>query len=323
MEPAITKNFLRKLLGALWLRPESALWYAHMLSAAKEFLGQEIHQPALDFGCMDGVNTFILLGGEFDLSFDIFRDVQWDREAHKRSTLRDDYFDVVRQRTEEIFFLHRPNGCFEYGLDWKESHIQKASRLGIYRKIALCNPNQSLDGLDNSSFETIWAPNLYWVENLDSLLAELRRFLRPTGRLITIGPDQSQLQYVWFRYAGQADRQWLQDLDRGRYVNISRHARSLLEWEAVFRKAGLRVAKNSMFIPSLVGQVYDIGLRPMFPVFMNMYEKLSKLSREDLMDLKQHWIDTVYHFLAPLCDESWMDNMGMKRLWHIFELKGT
>ena len=76
-----------------------------------------------------------------------------------------------------------------------------------------------------------------------------------------------------------------------------------------------------MFIPTLVAQVYDIGLRPMFPVFMNIYETLRKHSHEDLLEIKEHWIETVYYFLAPLCETEWMDKMGMRKTWHIFELR--
>lgn len=59
----------------------------------------------------------------------------------------------------------------------------------------------------------------------------------------------------------------------------------------------------------------------MFPVFMNMYEKLRKHSEEEWMDLKKHWIDTIFHFLSPLCESGWIEKMGMKKVWHIFELR--
>ena len=73
-------------------------------------------------------------------------------------------------------------------------------------------------------------------------------------------------------------------------------------------------------MPSLVGEIYDIGFRPMFPVLMNIYEKLKKSSTSDeFIELKEHWTETINHFLDPLCDTSWM--YKMEKLWHIFELK--
>ena len=95
------RAMFRCLIPALWLRPESALWYAHMLTLAKEYLGQ-FESPSLEFGCMDGVNSFILLDGKFDDSFDVYNEVQWDKDSHKRSTLSNDYFDTYYSEASSV-----------------------------------------------------------------------------------------------------------------------------------------------------------------------------------------------------------------------------
>ena len=297
------------------------MWYGHMLFEAGQFLGQDLDKPAMEFGCMDGVNTFALLGGEFGLQFDIYREVKWDKNAHKQSTLKDDYFDTFRNEDEGIDVLKRPEAFFDVGLDWKESHIRKSERLNIFKKLVLCDPGKPLHDIDGELFATIWAPNIYWMENLEGVLSEFRRVIRQDGKIVTIGPDLKQKEYMWFRYADKADQKWLQDIDRGRYTNVSKQARSVAGWEDVFQRAGFQITRHGMFIPSLVGQVYDIGLRPMFPVLMNMYEKLRSHSVDDLLDLKAHWIEVAYHFLSPLCEVEWMENLGMEKLWHIFELR--
>jgi hypothetical protein len=263
----------------------------------------------------------VLLGGKFGPAFDVYREVQWDKDAHRRSTLQDDYFDVVRVDHQPIDIDTIPDDCFELGLDWKESHLLKARRLQVHQKLILCNPNHGLAVIPSSSMVTIWAPNLYWNENLTTVLHEFRRILRQDGRVITIAPDVAQLNHMLYRFAGQIDPDWLRDLDRGRYQNVSKQARSFAQWEAVMADCGLQISSHSMFIPALVGQVYDVGFRPMFSVFMNMYEKLQEHSPADLLALKQHWIETTYHFLAPFCDLEWMQTANMENLWHIFELR--
>ena len=314
-------EFFRFLLTPLWLRPESALWYSHMLYEAKRLLGRRLIQPSLDLGCMDGVNSFVLLGGRFGHGFDVYREVRWDRDAHRRSTLADDYFDVVADDPGEIDIHVRPTDYFEFGLDWKASHIDKARRLGVHRRLIQCDPASPFGQIESASIATVWAPNIYWLDDVSRVASELRRILVKTGRIVTIVPDRIQLNHMLYRFAEQSSQfAWLKDLDRGRFENVSRQARDLSEWVALFDRAGLTVASHDGFIPSLVGEVYDVGLRPMFPVFMNMYETLRTHAPESLLELKREWLETVYRLAVPLCDVDWMPPLQMERLWHVFEL---
>ena len=59
----------------------------------------------------------------------------------------------------------------------------------------------------------------------------------------------------------------------------------------------------------------------MFPVFMNMYEKVKKASPEKFIEIKKQWIDTVADFLLPVCESVWMTKMGMVDTWYFFELE--
>ena len=310
---------MQRLLIPLWLRPESALWYAHMLDEAQDFLGSFEH-PAMEFGCMDGVNTFVLLDGEFDWSFDVFSDVTWSKSSHKRSTLNDDYFDAVAPTVPTNIIRKPHKGSFDIGLDWKKNHVVKAERLNIFREFILCDLNKPLDMVNTETLQTIWAPNLYWVNNLLLYIQELHRILYSNGRLITIVPDVKQLEYSFYRFASNETRPWFQDLDRGRNTNYQKTARCYGDGADMFESSGFTVSQHRQFLPSLVGKFYDIGFRPMFPVFMNIHEQLKRsISSEEFLDLKRHWITTITHFMEPLCDASWMSHM--EHLWHIFELK--
>ena len=312
-------TIMQRLLIPLWLRPESALWYAHMLDAAQDFL-KNVEHPAMEFGCMDGVNTFVLLGGEFDRSFDVFSDVSWSKVSHKKSTLSDDYFDTVAPTVPRNIIQKPHRGYFDIGLDWKKTHIVKAKRLNIFREFILCDLNKPLSMINTKTLQTIWAPNLYWVNNTLFYIHELHRILHVNGRLITIVPDVKQLEHSWYRFANNETRNWFQDLDRGRNENYQNAARCYDDWAAMFESSGFTISQHRQFLPSLVGKLYDIGFRPMFPVFMNIHEQLKRsISSEEFLDLKQHWINTMTYFMEPLCDESWMSHM--EHLWHIFELK--
>ena len=56
---------LESLLRAYWLRPETALWYTEMIALAKKFEVDNIQGiQSLDFGCMDGLNSFMPVNEE-------------------------------------------------------------------------------------------------------------------------------------------------------------------------------------------------------------------------------------------------------------------
>jgi len=315
------RPMFRSLLSALWLRPESAMWYGHMLTLAKKYLGN-FETPSLDFGCMDGVNSFILLDGQFDEAFDVYNEVQWDAQSHKRATLKNDYFDTFNE-DESIQIVKQPSHIFDLGIDWKDSHISKCKRLGLYRtlqKIDVENPK--FEAADNT-FSTIWAPNIYWMRNLDAVIAELSRVLKKDGKIITIGPGAMQTEYMFYKYANAENEVWLRNLDRGRYENSLASGRNFEAWQELFGAKGLHIENHEGFIPEIVAKTYDIGFRPMFPVFMNMFETLKEHAPEDLAELKRHWVSTVYDLGEPLCNTDWIDRKypNVEKAWFIFELK--
>ena len=319
------KDIFKRLLTASWLRPERALWDAHELYIVKKLLGEDFARPSLEYGCTDGVSTFVMLDGELDFNFDDYQDVSWSKDSHtNHEMLNSDYFDSFDSAKNKGNIIAKPaDGYFDYGVSWKLVHIQKSQRLGIYKNLACVDLDASLSNLADGYFLTIFAPNLFWIDGdkLKASLQELKRVLKPEGKIITIFPDQIQKNYIFYNFHNQANEKWLRDLDRGMHINLTKHDHSLEGWQEYFKQAKLIVSKHDKFIPALVSQVYQIGFRPMFPVFMNMYEKLQRCGQQDWLDVKKHWIDTAYHFLSPMCDLEWMQKMKMDKLWHIFELK--
>jgi serine/threonine protein kinase len=104
------------------------------------------------------------------------------------------------------------------------------------------------------------------------------------------------------------------------YIDYKNYS-NLEESTELFGSCGLNIKTVVEFSPSLISTIYQIGFRPMFPVFMNMYEKVKKASPEKFIELKKHWIDTVTDFMLPLCENEWMTKMGMLNTWYFFELQ--
>lgn len=317
----IRKDYLRRHLTPLWLRPESALWYAHEAQLVREMLGEPLTRPSLEFNCFDGTPTFVLLGGAFGIGFDVYSEVSWSADSHHWRSFTDDYYNVSGRSQEGIDIATRPAETIDVGLTGKQAHVDKAARLQLYDRLVQHDPNAPMTMFEDASFATIWAPNLYWVDELAGTLRELGRILKPGGRMVTVLPDPSVLEPMIYTVGDRIDPDWARDIDRGRHSNFSRQARTLEAWREIFAAAGLRIARHERFIPRVVLQTHDVGFRPMFPVFMRMYEALRQHRPEDWRGLKQHWIDTVYYFLAPLCETRWMDEMNMERVYHAFQLE--
>ena len=310
--------FFRTLLRALWLRPESALWYAHMLDAAHEFGAHALPRPNLDFGCMDGLNSYVLLGGQPPFSFDVFDSIPADTHMHQRTSLADDYYDVPL-KSSPIFFppVAYP---FDLGVDWKQSHVDRSSRMGAHKTVKLVDRHDPLRAIATDSVMGIWAPNLYWMNDVDAILSEFRRVTREGGRILTIVPDSALLQHLIYSLQPLFNEEWLSSLDRGRYENASRSARSLSQWLDLFDQRGLRVVRNSMFLPVTINAIYEVGFRPMFTPLLALRAGLKSAGSDSLLQVKQEWVSLIDEFVVMLLEGGHNPELDLRRLWHIFEL---
>jgi len=310
------KDLFRRLLGGLWLRPESALWYSHMLYAARKFSAHRLPRPCLDFGCMDGLNSFLLMNGTTPEKFDIFDEVRIAKSDSCSGLVGNDYYDRIKVGTRwEVTRVRRK---FDLGLVWKKSHMTKAGRFGAHKNLFLWKPGSPLRDIPSSSLGGVWAPNLYWMQDLSQILREFARVVRPQGRVVTIGPDASLSENMLARLCKGYDARWLQRLDRGRSENAKK-GKTLEGWNRLFRRSGLQILRHERFLPPAVNLAYEIGLRPMFEALVEMRNLALREFPGKYLSFKRDWIRRLLHLSAPLLRDSSGASKG-GQLWHIFEL---
>ena len=76
-----------------------------------------------------------------------------------------------------------------------------------------------------------------------------------------------------------------------------RHARTQQAWEKMFNNSELKINEHVSHLSDTTVKIWDIGLRPLFPVLLKMTNSLDK---ENLLKIKQEWIETLREFLEPI-----------------------
>jgi hypothetical protein len=316
-----TRHHFCNLLTTSWLRPERALLDAYMVSVIEPFT-KNLSGNSLDWGCTDASLSFAILGGVFKFEYDDYLEVEWLSKLNDvKIGLNVDFFDKTSSLSIDPV-LKSSGRKFTHGLSWKESHVLKAERFKIHDLLSFQEFERKLPYADNF-FNFILATNLFWIEGekvLKNVLADLNAKSKLGAKVLTIFPQKSAPLTIAQQLEG-ADKEWVKKIDRGISANLLMNAMTLEEFTVLFESTGFKITNVVEFCPALISTIYQIGFRPMFPVFLSMYEKIKKVSPEKLMEIKEQWINTVSDFMLPLCDSEWMSKTGMQNTWYFFELE--
>lgn len=283
---------LQELLSVFWLRPETAIWRELDIQAMAPF---HFRPPALDLGCGDGIFSFVRAGGRFDPGFDAFRAVgELDKFFENV-----DVFDAFEGSIAPTV-IQRPAYEIQCGFDHKENLLRKAGQLGLYRELKLGDGNRPLPFADDS-FRSVFSNIVYWLDDPEAVLKEISRILNRGGQACLMLPNETLPEFSFYHQlhvkTGDADWAFLEKLDRGRFADNIRQAKSATSWEAMFAAAELRVVGHVAHLSKTVIQIWDVGLRPLFPVLRKMADFVP---REALPALKREWVAILHQFLAPI-----------------------
>jgi len=302
-----------ELLNAYWLRPETALWRELDIRAMKSF---DFNSHSLDIGCGDGIFSFIRAGGRFGPTFDAFRAMTGLDKFFDNV----DVFDAFNDQVTPVI-VGLPEYHVDCGFDHKENLLRKAGQLGLYSSLKRGDANQRLP-FPNENFDSIFSNIVYWLDDPQEALMEISRILRSSGRVCLMLPNKTFPEFSFYNrlYVKTGDPKWafLEKLDRGRFSGNVRRARSRSAWEAMFKVAGLRLVEHKSHLSKTIVQLWDIGLRPIFPVLHRMVDAISP---ESLLDIKREWIATMRQFLEPLLDTDAGMHQGEEPAFHCYILE--
>jgi len=305
---------LVQLLNVYWLRPEIALWRELDIRAMSQF---EFTSPSCDIGCGDGMFSFLRAGGSVSNQFDAFRVISNLDKFFENV----DIYDAYEKNDDSSIVIAPPGYQIDVAFDHKENLLKKAMWLNLYSEFKVGDANQSLP-FPNESFNSLFSNIVYWLDNPELVMKEIARILRPGGRGCFMLPNRSLPDFSFYNqlYLKTGEKKWrfLEKLDRGRFSDNIRQARSGGEWELLFRNANLQVVNHKTYLSKTAIQIWDIGLRPLSPLLKKMADSISS---RNYADIKSEWIDTIRLFIEPIIDMDDELGQGAEPAFHCYILE--
>ncbi|MGD9554009.1 MAG: methyltransferase domain-containing protein [Arcobacteraceae bacterium] len=309
-------NMLRKLLNVYWLRPEIALWRAIDIEIMKDF---KIQGKSLDLGCGNGILSFINAGGEFDLSFDAYQAIGNLDKFYENFDVHDTFVKDYKPK-----IIKKPSYKFNFALDHKDNLLKKAKELDFYDNFILHDANQSLP-FGNNSFDSIFSNIIYWLNDSQKSLNEINRILKRNGKVALMLPNKTMPEFSFYNQLyvkdNNKDFEFLKYLDRGRYSSNMKLAKSFDEWKQIIDDSGLKIIEHKTHLSTTIIQIWDIGLRPLFPVLLRLVNAVK--DKEELLSIKKEWIEIFMMFLAPIFELEIQNklNQNKEKAFHYFVLE--
>ena len=281
---------LRRFLNAYWLRPENAVWMA----LRSEVLSQVPWvNPSVDLSCGDGVFSFLHAGGVFDDRFDVFWGAAPQRTAGNHQA---DIFDYVDEHYRPVV-ARGSDYRISVGTDLKPNLLTKAGLLDLYEELVVHDNNQPLP-FDDGAFETVYCNSVYWTQNVDLFLSEMRRITAKGGKVVLEVKLDSVLDYTLESFRPVLGERFLEIIGRGRAATWPTIA-DRATWERRFAQAGLSITRAVPFVTRTHAHLWDVGLRPIAPLLVELANQVSPQTRADV---KRRWVELFIELCTPFCD---------------------
>jgi len=289
---------LKNYLNLYWLRPENGLMMAFK---SKAFEKLKIESPSLEISCGDGLFFAIHSDGIFDENFDYFKSTrakQFTQDSIDKSTKYADLYDTCNENYT-VPYVQKPTIQFDYGTDWKQGLLDKASKANTHKNLILHDNNNIPFPFSDNFFQTIYSNSIYHTAskaNSDKLLSEIYRITKPGG---SVGLEV--LTPFWFDTLVEMEKYFDEDaigiFDRKRRA-IMPGRQTHAEWNEKIKRAGFKIDEAISVYPNkILLDIYNVGLRPIAHLLIQMADNLSL---EERRRIKQEWVNIFYRMFKPL-----------------------
>jgi len=283
LDEAVIDNFL----DFFWCRLESGLWrtidcFSLQTSGALDLLKNS--RKTLDLGCGDGCFWFLAGGGKFHPKFDfLFQATENLAEFYRGKDVFDDSLG------KEIPIIKRSKVQFYRGFDIKSTLLSKADMLGVYRKLIQGDANNN-EFVEAEIYDYIFSNIIYWLDDLPKIFAGIHKSLSDGGKFVFFMPVDRFLECRPFGgelFLDSSYDDFVRAIDRGRFVSDIKNVLSEEEIRAMLGAAGLKVRHCSPHLTMSTIKLWDVGMRPFFPLLSNMAKRINT---HDYLEVKNTWL---------------------------------
>jgi SAM-dependent methyltransferase len=208
----------------------------------------------VEIGSGDGVFSYIMHGGAFPLWFDRYLITDLSKE---------DIYDTHRSGVlPATRSLETPD--IKLAIDAKPSHVIKIKEIGFAsQSVVSCYERLPLP---DNAVENIFYYTPHGLRDHEQAIREANRILKPGGRILILLYDEhfksSFLCHRMSQFFGGCIGAYFANLDNGRYDEITKLAKSRIEWNAFFPGHGFQVEKMVTGLSTFAWKVYDVQTRP-------------------------------------------------------------
>ena len=259
-------------MNLFWLRSENGLLVTFKSEVWQDF---EFKSPSIDISCGDGLFAFLHLGGELDPDVDYFLSTDAKNFSHSN------FIDIYNHFNEDysVPILKRSSTKIDYGIDWKQSLIDKAAKLDIYKNLLVHDNNQLPLPFDNNTFRTAYSNSVYWVNDSAALVDDIYRIMQPGGEVV-LEVATPYFYEVLDDLKGKLDDEAIAILDRNRR-RTSPGLKTYSEWKKVMENSNFSIEEVKCVYPDkLLIKIWNVGLRPISHLLIQMSDNLSSEKRK-------------------------------------------
>lgn len=288
-------DIFKEFLNVFWLRPENALWCAYQDSAYKRG-PHKLVSPSLDLGAGNGLLSFVSMGGVISPEYDFFTNVGSLESFFKGA----DIYDSFSRSGKSEYVLKKPDYVIDVALDHKENLLRQAEFLGVYKKLITADANNEWP-IENSSLNSVISNILYWLSDKHHSFQELSRVLQKGGRAFLFIQTKNFTEFCMSYHPERLPkyRKTLEVLNRKRKESHLWQT-DIQEIRQMARQYGFEVRHYEYCYSRLFLTMWDIGLRPLSPVLVDM---VNSFDAEKRSRYKKEWVNIFYDILKPIYDE--------------------
>lgn len=283
-------RILKFSLDTQWLRPESVMFAYFKIKSMRSV---DFESPSLELACGDGTTMFAAMGGEFEFDYDVYVDTHAAAFKHEKFV---DIFDHDTGYQPPI--KTRPIHKIDHAIDWKPALLQKAERLDLYENTSVHDMNELPLPFEDETFKVVFSNSLYWMENVVPVMTDIRRILKPGGRMV-VQLTTSEFLSTLDKLEPTLSSDAINILDRSRRATMP-SGRPTSEWESLVKGLGYEIERiESVFPAQFLMDFWNVGSRPFAHLLIQMLEELSPERRREI---KKEWIKILGTLMEPLAN---------------------